>query len=504
MAQRLLSFPLLRTPRVRRWATVASLLLVLPASASLAGPLLAPGDLRLRHDLELLNDSGVIDVPLTAWPLSVRDIRNALAETDAQGLDDGQKWALDRLRGATEGLAGPQASVRLSGAVEPRAIRGFEYTPRAEGEAEAALEWAGERVFGRLGLTLAADPFDGETLRLDGTYAGVHIGNWMLTAGWQERWYGPGNDSSLLLSTNARPTPGIMLQRNLSTPFASRWLAWLGPWTLTTFMSLLDDEREIDDALLFGLRGSFRPLPGLEIGLSRAAQWCGSGRPCDLATFADLLVGNDNRGVNVSLDDEPGNQLGGVDVRWVLPRAIPAAVYLQWVGEDGREGPSPLGSWLRQAGVEAWGSTGRYQHRTHFEVADTLCREGGLGFSDEKPDCAYGHSIYRTGYRYRGRAIGHAVDSDGLAYSMGTTWIRRDGTTWNVSLRHIELNRAGSEFDGHSLTATPRELTDVLLTHSREIPIGRIRAGIGYRRMSGSISGGDDSDVEAFVSWSSR
>jgi hypothetical protein len=148
------------------------------------------------------------------------------------------------------------------------------------------------------------------------------LGNWMLTAGWQDRWWGPSRDGSLLLGTNARPTPGIMLQRIASAPFESRWLSWMGPWTLTTFMSLLDDERVVNDAYLFGVRGSFRPPgTGLEIGISRTAQWCGDDRPCDAETFIDLLLGNDNRGVNVDPEDEPGNQLGGFDVRWALPRS---------------------------------------------------------------------------------------------------------------------------------------------------------------------------------------
>ena len=32
-------------------------------------------------------------------------------------------------------------------------------------------------------------------------------------------------------------------------------------------MTRLDDERAVNDALLFGVRGSIRPLPGLEIGI---------------------------------------------------------------------------------------------------------------------------------------------------------------------------------------------------------------------------------------------
>jgi hypothetical protein len=209
----------------------------------------------------------------------------------------------------------------LAASENPRVIRGFENTPREEGETSVGLSWIGNRFAVNLAATYASNPFDDDEFRPDGTYVGMALGNWMLTAGWQDRWWGPSRDGSLLLGTNARPTPGIMLQRIASAPFESRWLSWMGPWTLTTFMSLLDDERVVNDAYLFGVRGSFRPPgTGLEIGISRTAQWCGDDRPCDAETFIDLLLGNDNRGVNVDPEDEPGNQLGGFDVRWALPR----------------------------------------------------------------------------------------------------------------------------------------------------------------------------------------
>ena len=94
----------------------------------------------------------------------------------------------------------------VSASSEPRVIRTFENTPRAEGEASAKLAWVGERFAFNLSATYVSNPFDGDEFRPDGTYVGVALGNWMLTAGWQERWYGPGNDGSLILSSNARPT----------------------------------------------------------------------------------------------------------------------------------------------------------------------------------------------------------------------------------------------------------------------------------------------------------
>jgi hypothetical protein len=114
----------------------------------------------------------------------------------------------------------------------------------------------------RLNAVRAWRPTDGDSVRLDGSYVGMTIGNWMLSAGYPERWWGPGWDGSLILSTNARPPPQLAINRNFSTPFRQRWLEWLGPWSLTSFMGELDEEgRVVDEPLLFGVRISAKPLP---------------------------------------------------------------------------------------------------------------------------------------------------------------------------------------------------------------------------------------------------
>ena len=80
---------------------MAKFVLVLLAFAPLtaaAMPLAAPGDIRLRHDLQLLNDSGVINVPLTAWPISLGDIQNAMQIDDATKLSGPEREAFERVR----------------------------------------------------------------------------------------------------------------------------------------------------------------------------------------------------------------------------------------------------------------------------------------------------------------------------------------------------------------------------------------------------------------------
>ena len=478
-------------------------LLLSACCPALAEPVAAPGDLLLRHDLELLDDARSTNLLLTSWPISWRDVTRAMSEIDPSGLDAGERAAYERVSAALGRRFddGTSVAFSVSAASNPRAIRGFADLPRDDAEASAALSWSGDYLSLNLEATLAADPFDGDGVRPDGSYLGLALGNWIVSAGWQDRWWGPGHDGSLILSTNARPSPGIAIRRNASTPFESKWLSWIGPWSLTTFMTLLDDDRVVTDARLFGVRVGFKPLRSLEIGLSRTAQWCGDDRPCDFSAFKDLLLGKDNRGVNVDPEDEPGNQLAGIDIRWRLPREIPVALYMQWIGEDTRRGGPEPGDWLRLAGAESWGSIAGLQHRTYFELADTQCRQGGFGFSEAEPNCGYEHSIYSSGYRYEGRPLGHGADGDSLAYSFGSTLVQADGHTWNLSVRYIDINRGGPADARHSLSATPQELADALLAYERLTDAGRFRLGLGYARLEDDATGASSGDVQAFITW---
>ena len=490
---------------------MARLLLILALAfplAAAAQPLAAPGDLGLRHDLQLLNDARVIDVPLTAWPIAYGDIHNALADADLSESSEQVKLSFARVRERLNWELEVDTfhyRVGLAAAENPRIIRGFEDTPREDGEVSAGLSWFGERLAMNLQVTYVDNPFDGEELRPDGTYLGIALGNWMVTAGWQERWWGPSRDGSLILSTNARATPGIAVQRNVSTPFKTKWLSWMGPWTFTSFMTELDDDRTINNALLFGVRGSIRPPgTGLEIGISRTAQWCGDGRPCDAGTFGDLLIGKDNRGVNVDIEDEPGNQLGGFDIRWRLPREVPVALHLQWIGEDGRGGGGAIGSWLRQVGAEHWGTFLGLSHRTYVEVSETTCREGGFGFGQLKPNCGFEHEVYLTGYRYQGRSLGHPTDGDSRSYSIGSTLVQSGGYIWNAQIRYMEINRVGAENPRHTLTPTPQDLLEVYVSHERMTKYGRFHAGVGFSQIDDKATETSSSDAFGFFQWSSN
>lgn len=476
-----------------------ALILLAFAPPAWSGPWLSPGDAALRHDIQVLADAGVIGSPVGTWPLSWGDISAAL-DRPVEELDEAEFAALTRLRRR----AGIERRVRTWSAdaeawlgTEPRIVREFQSTPREEAGVGFALEWTGERTALRLSGQAVSDPEDDREWRADGSYIGLALGNWMFAGAITDRWWGPGWQGSLILSDNARPIPAFTIERNSTAPFRTKWLRWIGHWDAVAMWGFLEADRAVPDARYFGMRLTARPTRFLELGVSRTATWCGDGRPCGFDTFNDLLLGRDNAGENVAPEDEPGNQLGGYDIRVsAAPLGYNVAAWTQRIGEDEQDLRPSL--FLTQFGVETWGSIGAAGWRLYLEVADTLC--GGNITGDGPANCAYNHPIYATGMRYRGRSIGHSFDNDAEIWTLGAVLNEADGHGWTLSLAAGDLNRAGAPDPANSITPVEAKYRSGQLTHHRRLRFGELRAGVGVESLE-PVDGGRDEDWRLFIHW---
>jgi hypothetical protein len=487
----------------RGWRLLPLLLVLVHAEPAHAGPWLDPGDTGLRHDLQLLADTGVIGTPVTVWPLSWGDI--AVQVNGSTAVPEAAAGALARVRSRLreEGLAsGLRLGVEASLGSNARLIRDFEDLPRQEGEIAAQAEWTGDRTALRLVAQYVADPDDDREWRADGSYAGLVLGNWMLAAAMTDRWWGPGWQGSMILSSNARPIPAFTIDRNSTAPFESKWLRWIGHWDFTTLWGFLEDSRDVPNARYFGMRFTARPATWLELGLSRTAMWGGSGRPDGFDTFLDLLLGKDNAGDNVSAADEPGNQLGGYDLRLTgAGLGIPVALYTQRIGEDEQDLRPSL--FLTQAGIETWGRLGAVgDYRLYLEISDTLC--GGNITGDGTPDCAYEHSIYHTGMRYRGRAIGHGFDNDAEVWTLGALLNTDAGNAWIASFAAGDLNREGAESTTNTVAAVKTRYRSASLVHRHRLAIGELQAAVGFEGFDNRVTGETDDEWRISLTWRQR
>lgn len=469
----------------------------LTAGGAGADPWLGPGDGQLRHDLELLSDSGIVHAPLSAWPVSwaevARDVASA-GDDPARPLHIGA--ALARVRAAARAatdVGDMELNARIAGSERPMTLRRFSDVPREEGEVSAGARYTGERFALRLQATAVSNASDGKSLRADGSYAGVVLGNWMLSAGVIDRWWGPGWEGSLIYGSNARPIPSVTIERNYSDASASRWFSWIGQWRLAVTMGELEGNRnDAPHAKFFGMRSTWKPHPRLEVGLSRTAQWCGEGRPCDAGTFWDLLTGNDN---DQPLPQQPGNQMAGFDIRWSVPWA-PVAVYMQAIGED--EANFLPSKYLGLFGAETWGGWGERSWRAHVEYADTTCE-----FYKSVPQfgCAYRHGVYTDGYQFRDRVVGHSIDGDSQQFAIGAMLVNGDGSSWELAGQDAKVNRGGAN-PVHSVALAATEIRSVDVYHRRLLFGGDLRLGIGYEDRESSALNVNAGDVRGMVVWS--
>lgn len=444
-----------------------------------------PGDARLRHDIELLADRGILRGPVTTWPIPWPQIAADLADVpEDRELAPATAAALDRVRWQlhlNKRSADARTGVFARGGSDPQFLRSFDDTPRAEAETGAYVDWINDRLGGRLQLSYALDPADDREVRLDGSWIGLALGNWMLGAGWMDRHWGPAWQGGLIMSDNARPRAGLSLQRLRAKPYESWLLSWMGPWTLNFFVERLESDRAIPNTMLTGFRFAFRPLESLEIGLSRTAMFGGEGNKVDLGTIADVVTGQSNP-TNPSIGGGKDiNQLGGMDFRWRLPY-INSALYGEMIGEDEKSGhPFKM---LGQAGIEFWGGIGDAgaSWRLAYERIDTkadIFGEGGFGI-------AYNSAQFTTGYRYRGRSIGHPADGDALLNALRAMFVTADGQTMRLVLTDGDLNRDGRS--RNTLTTRAEGVTSLDLGYAVQFRFARLELGAGVteRRFNSS------------------
>lgn len=439
--------------------------IILFAGSALADPWINPGDERTRHHIQVLSDAGKLPIPVTAWPLMWADVRRHMEDINYEDLSNGELWSYRYLRHAIErAMAGAKLEVSLYGSNSISPITEFASDTREKEEARVSATFMTDRLAINLEGSYVADPLDGERARYDGSYVAGTMGNWVIGLGAIDRYWGPGWQSSLILSHNARPAPGVFLQRKTSEPFSWPVLKYLGPWQVTAFANQLEEERYVPNAKLLGARVSLKPFKPFEIGFSRTAQWGGDGkdgrpdRPEDLRSFWNMLIGNDSRGMDGIAGDtsnEPGNQLGGWDWRYNFAfKGIQFALFKQDIGED-EQNYLPF-QFIRSHGGEiAWANS--FMHsRIAFETSNTATRALNQG----KSNVAYEHAVYQSGYRHYGLPIGHTTDNDSKMRALNGFHFFSNGHQINWSAAKMELNRDGLDKPAPGGSAYGTEIID--------------------------------------------
>ena len=470
------------------------------SDAHAATPWVPTGDLSARHHIEALQSQGCLNGLTLTWPMSwaavmkaARQAQARLPEAQAQACAGNRhfqylKASHDAARAGSRGLA-----ITLGGANQEPLYTAFDNQPEDTFTGQLALYGTGEHWSGRLAVIYADGERDDQHLRFDDSYIAAVMGNWQLGVGAIDRWWGPGWQSSLALSNNARPVPGVWLSRHLLTAPESPWLRWIGPWDLQLIAGQLEHDRAIPDAKLLGARFVFKPLDSLQIGLSRLAQWGGEGRPQDLDAFWNAFIGRDN-GETSGFDeaDDPSNQIAGVDFRLSFaPGEVPMGVYGQFMGEDEAGGlPSKLSS---LAGLDMVTGMGKGSQRWFVEATETVA---GSWVSERRYNTMYEHGTYKSGFRHHGRNLASTWEGDARVVTFGIQQYFRTNVSVALHLSQATLNQ-----DGVNRAAVPEDGYAILQSvEEQDVALAELR--VGHPLFGGTfhwlLSASDDPIITAF------
>jgi hypothetical protein len=230
-------------------------------------------------------------------------------------------------------------------------------------------------------------------------YGKVGLGPFELEAGRDSLWWGPGHHGAMIISNNARPFD--MVKVSNPQPILLPWIfRVLGPLKGEWFLAQLEADRDFPHANLTGVRGVLKPLPLLELGVSRVSLFGGDGMaPLDFFDYFTPLFKSARQGEE---SNNTQDQIAGFDGALLIPlpkngllRSL--KLYVDAAGEDG-------GGFLPYK----WGEVFGVQFNDILKTGRTDLRvEYANDVVSGHPFVWYTHTVYTSGYTYEGRVIGH-------------------------------------------------------------------------------------------------
>lgn len=472
----------------RPLALVCLLAAITPAGRAAASPWAEVGDAQLRSDIEVLAAAGLIDDVTTQWPLPWGGLLSRLEKADAL------EFQPDYVRAAAERVEAEGRSAiaidRVNYAVAsdftnvPDVVRGFDALGREDAQGQVSAEWMGDDNAARLNIgAQSLNRFDNQMLLLDGSYAMHRMGNALLYAGYITHWWGPGWDTALSLSNNARPFPQVGITRMDTAPFSSPWLSWLGPWQAEFLVGLLDGPRLARNTVFDGTRLSFNPFPGFEFALARSQELCGSNQPpttyfngihpCHpLAEYFN--VRNDPSHPSESKDEVD------IDLRYTNSFGdITYALYSQEMNRD--TGPFVHSDTSHLFGASAWVPFRDTALRFTAEYADTISTQNFFSFNKDFYGQTYWDYKYQDGWQYRGRTLGSSLDTDSRLASFHISWPGADNWTYTLSLYRASIGSPHTPtMDSPDVAAGANRVSATPVT----IDIGEARVHFPFEQLS--------------------
>tara|TARA_B100000768_G_C11250335_1_gene363818 strand:+ start:282 stop:1496 length:1215 start_codon:yes stop_codon:yes gene_type:complete len=238
---------------------------------------------------------------------------------------------------------------------------------------------------------------------LDGSYFQYTKGIATYGVGAVDRLWSFSNNTSLILSNNARPSESIYLK--LENRFGYDWLPSKANWSLEGFNGFSKGSLNGSKSMILGIRAILSLVEGLDFELIQTSQWGGNEYNNGISSLSSALFFDTNNSSHSNI-----NKMAGFGISYLIPNHImPLRIYGQAIGED--EAGNLPSCYTYMAGLEWTNTKIKYPTIVDVEVIDTRVdwtEDGNCG-----PNTMYNNGVYD--YTNYGKTMGAAIDSEGTS-----------------------------------------------------------------------------------------
>lgn len=236
-----------------------------------ATPWLDAEELHVRHSLQVLADAGLLQAPVTTFPVMWRPLIADLEQIDPARLTELQRVAYFKLMALLNyHKGGSYTGVRLAGVTDTGAQPSFQRPMEGKASASLTHERIGSNVAGRLRVTyrdsgVSLNPrVDVDNLSWQGSYVAAMAGDWMIAADQMHTWWSPGSAQDGLHTVSTLPLRGL---RTVYAPAESEFsfAAFYGESEEQFLLDPATRHWEREEA--YGARLDWRAHERLELGL---------------------------------------------------------------------------------------------------------------------------------------------------------------------------------------------------------------------------------------------
>jgi len=454
--------------------------LSLPAHAT---PWAEVGDIQLRSDIQVLAAAGLIDNVTMQWPMPWGGIITSLEKVDdLESQPEYVREAAERVEAmARHEVQTDRTNYDLSSDFtnQPATVRGFDALGRQEVQGAVSGEWVGKSMAVRISIgAQTTNHRDHQTLMLDGSYIAQRVGGVAFYVGYQTRWWGPGWDTALSISNNARPFPTIGYRRLSTKPWTWPILRWLGPWNHEHFFGIFNDPRLARNTIFHATRFEFNPFKGFEFAIARMQEFCGTGHPCQ--PIAEMFnVRNGNAYSSKSKDE------ADFDFRYTNTfEGFTYEIYNQEMNRD--TGPFVHSDTSHLFGASLWVPIRHTAVRFTAEYADTISTDNFFSFGKDFYGITYNDYKYVDGWQYRGRTLGSSLDTDSRLASFHASWLGPESVTYSLSLYRAWVGSPLTNAAGHIYSASG--LGNRVSTVPVTIDVGEARLKVPLKNWSVEVA----------------